>query len=59
MFPNEIKMMESSKQRKDLFIKIRMLLTGKNFGPSMNQLLTLFTKNEILNQCYAVSAAIK
>ena len=35
---------------KDLFIKIRMLLTGKNFGPSMNQLLTLFTKNEILKR---------
>ena len=35
---------------KDLFIKIRMLLTGKKFGPSMNELLTLFTKNEILKE---------
>ncbi len=35
---------------KDLFIKIRMLLTGKKFGPSMNELLTLFTKNEILKR---------
>ena len=29
---------------KDLFIKIRMLLTGKNFGPSMNQLLLCLQK---------------
>ena len=35
---------------KDLFITIRMLLTGKKFGPSMNELLTLFTKKEILER---------
>ena len=35
---------------KDLFITIRMLLTGKKFGPSMNELLTLFTKKEILKE---------
>ena len=35
---------------KDLFIKIRMLLTGKKFGPSMNELLTLFTRKEILKR---------
>ena len=39
---------------KDLFIKIRMLLTGKKFGPSMNELLTLFTK-EILKRIDANS----
>jgi hypothetical protein len=27
-----------------------MLLTGKKFGPSMNELLTLFTKKEILER---------
>ncbi len=40
---------------KDLFIKIRMLLTGKKFGPSMNELLTLFTKKEILKRIDANS----
>ena len=35
---------------KDLFITIRMLLTGKKFGPSMNELLTLFTRKEILKR---------
>ena len=35
---------------KDLFITLRMLLTGKKFGPSMNELLTLFTKKEILER---------
>ena len=35
---------------KDLFIQIRMLLTGKKFGPSMNELLTLLTKKEILKR---------
>ncbi|MBD22754.1 MAG: glutamate--tRNA ligase [Alphaproteobacteria bacterium] len=40
---------------KDLFITIRMLLTGKKFGPSMNELLTLFTKKEILKRIEANS----
>ena len=35
---------------KELFIKIRILLTGKKFGPSMNELLTLFNKTEILKR---------
>ena len=32
-----------------------MLLTGKKFGPSMNELLTLFTKKEILKRIDANS----
>ena len=32
---------------KDLFVDLRVILTGKKFGPSMNDLLTLFKKDEI------------
>ena len=32
-----------------------MLLTGKKFGPSMNELLTLFNKKEILKRIDANS----
>ncbi len=35
---------------KELFVKIRMMLTGKSYGPSMNELLTLFSRKEILKR---------
>ena len=35
---------------KELFVKIRMMLTGKSYGPSMNELLTLFSREEILKR---------
>ncbi len=33
---------------KELFVNIRLILTGKNYGPSMTHLLTLFDREEIL-----------
>ena len=44
------KVLEKTDNEANLFITIRMLLTGKKFGPSMNELLTLFTKKEILEE---------
>ncbi len=35
---------------KELFILLRRILTGKRFGPSMNDLLTLLKKDEIINR---------
>ncbi len=35
---------------KELFVTLRMLLTGKSYGPSMNELLTLFSRDEILKR---------
>jgi len=59
--PNEInenswkiwtdKILEGNKIKpKELFVTIRLLLTGKKFGPSMNDLLTLFKRKEILKR---------
>ena len=31
-------------------MSIRVLLTGKKYGPSMNELLTLFKRDEILKR---------
>jgi len=35
---------------KDLYVNLRMLLTGKKYGPSMNQLLTLLDRDEIIKR---------
>ncbi len=35
---------------RDLYMSIRVLLTGKKYGPSMNELLTLFQRDEILKR---------
>jgi len=35
---------------KELYTKLRILLTGKKFGPSMNKLLTLLDKDEIIKR---------
>jgi len=35
---------------KELFVTIRLLLTGKKFGPSMNELLTLLERKEIFKR---------
>ena len=35
---------------KVLYITIREILTGKKFGPSMNDLLTLIRKDEIIKR---------
>ena len=35
---------------RDLYMSIRVLLTGKKYGPSMNELLTLFKRDEILKR---------
>lgn len=35
---------------KELYTKLRILLTGKKFGPSMNKLLTLLSKDEIIKR---------
>ena len=40
---------------KDLFVDLRVILTGKKFGPSMNDLLTLFKKDEIIKRIEANS----
>ncbi len=36
--------------RKELYITLRLILTGKKFGPSMNDLLTLIKKDEIIRR---------
>ena len=33
---------------KELYTKLRIILTGKEFGPSMNNLLTLLSMKEII-----------
>ena len=38
---------------KDLFMKLRLILTGRKFGPSMNEILTLFSREEILRRLEA------
>ena len=59
--PNEInekswkiwtdKILEENKIKpKELFVTIRLLLTGKKFGPSMNELLTLLERKEIFKR---------
>ena len=59
--PNEInekswkiwtdKVLEENKIKpKELFVTIRLLLTGKKFGPSMNELLTLLERKEIFKR---------
>ena len=35
---------------KELYTKLRIILTGKKFGPSMNNLLTLLDTKEIVNR---------
>ena len=35
---------------KELYLKIRQILTGRNYGPSMNELLALFNRKEILKR---------
>ena len=35
---------------KQLFVTLRLILTGKKFGPSMNDLLTLMKKDEIMRR---------
>ena len=35
---------------KDLYVNLRIILTGKKFGPSMNDLLTLFKKDKIIKR---------
>ena len=35
---------------KELYTKLRIILTGKQFGPSMNNLLTLLNVKEIVNR---------
>ena len=35
---------------KELYTKLRIILTGKQFGPSMNNLLTLLNTEEIINR---------
>ena len=45
------KILEESKIKpKELFVTIRLLLTGKKFGPSMNELLTLLERKEIFKR---------
>ena len=35
---------------KELYTKLRIILTGKQFGPSMNNLLTLLSNKEIVKR---------
>ena len=35
---------------KNLYVDLRVILTGRKFGPSMNDLLTLFKKDEIIKR---------
>ncbi len=35
---------------KELYLKIRQILTGRKYGPSMNELLALFNREEILKR---------
>ena len=35
---------------KTLYMDLRLILTGRKFGPSMNNLLTLFKRDEILKR---------
>ena len=35
---------------KTLYMDLRFILTGRKFGPSMNNLLTLFQREEILRR---------
>ena len=35
---------------KTLYMDLRLILTGRKFGPSMNNLLTLFKRDEILRR---------
>ena len=35
---------------KELYTKLRIILTGKKFGPSMNNLLTLLSTKEIVKR---------
>jgi len=35
---------------KDLYTTLRKILTGKKFGPSMNSLLTLIVRDEIIKR---------
>ena len=35
---------------KELYLKIRQILTGRKYGPSMNELLALFNREEILRR---------
>ena len=41
---------ESIIKPKELFVTLRLLLTGKKFGPSMNELLTLLERKEIFKR---------
>ena len=61
LIPNEInenswktwtdKILEENKIKpKELFVTMRLLLTGKKFGPSMNELLTLLERKEIFRR---------
>ena len=41
---------EYQKEPKQIFLTLRKILTGKSFGPSMKELLTLFSREEILKR---------
>ncbi|MBF91990.1 MAG: glutamate--tRNA ligase [Rickettsiales bacterium] len=49
LWTNEIKKTSNIKP-KELFKLIRLILTGKNYGPSMDQLLSLFDREEVLRR---------
>jgi glutamyl-tRNA synthetase len=45
------KILEVTKTKpKDLYMKLRFILTGRNYGPSMNEMLTLYSREEILKR---------
>ena len=45
------KILEVTKTKpKDLYMKLRFILTGRNYGPSMNEMLTLYSRKEILKR---------
>ena len=38
------------KLAEELYLKIRQILTGRKYGPSMNELLALFNREETLRR---------
>ena len=44
------KLIKTNVKPKTLYMDLRFILTGRKFGPSMNNLLTLFKREEILRR---------
>ena len=51
LWKNYLKILEDFEIKpKTLYITLREILTGKKFGPSMNDILTLMKKDEIMKR---------